>query len=122
VRDRTVALAASADTAPMYSANAYVIRQATIDDDDVLERLAALDGQRPLSGRALIGEIDGVPAAAVSLVDGRVVADPFKGTTQLVPLLIMRRRALKALSERPSLPERIRAGLPQARRAAGSHV
>ena len=108
--------------APMYSASAYVIRQATIDDAKVLERLAALDGQRPLSGTALIGEIDGVPAAAVSLVDGRVVADPFKGTAQLVPLLIMRRRALKALSERPSLPARIRAGLPQARRAAGSHV
>jgi hypothetical protein len=106
----------------MHSANAYVIRQGTIDDEKVLERLAALDGQRPLSGTALIGEIDGVPAAAVSLVDGRVVADPFKRTAQLVPLLIMRRRALKALSDRPSLPARIRAGLPQARRAAGSHV
>jgi hypothetical protein len=104
----------------MYSANAYVIRQATIDDDKALERLAALDGQRPLSGRALIGEIDGVPAAAVSLSDGRVVADPFKATAQLVPLLIMRRRALKALSERPSLTARIKAGLPQARRAADS--
>jgi hypothetical protein len=106
----------------MYSANAFVIRQATIDDDRVLERLAALDGQRPLSGGALIGEIDGIPAAAVSLVDGRVVADPFKATTQLVPLLIMRRRALKAYAEQPSLPARIKAAMAPTRRAAGSHA
>ena len=95
----------------MFPANAYVIRQATSSDERTLERLAGLDGQRPLSGRALIGEIDGVPAAAISLDDGRVVADPFKLTAQLVPVLIMRRRSLRAFQERPSLPARLRAGL-----------
>ena len=98
----------------MFSANAYVIRKATIDDQAVLERLAALDGQKPLSGRALIGEIDGVPAAAVSMADGRVVADPFKLTAHLVPVLIMRRRSLQAFAERPSLPARLRAGMAAA--------
>jgi len=96
----------------MSPANAYVIRQASPNDRAVLERLAALDGQKPLSGRALIGEIDGVPAAAVSLADGRVVADPFKLTVDLVPVLMMRRRSLQAFTERPYLPAPLRAGGP----------
>ena len=95
----------------MYSANAYVIRQATIDDQRTLERLAALDSQRPLSGRALIGEIDGTPAAAISLADGRVVADPFKSTAQLLPVLMMRRRSLLAFAQRPTVRERVKAGM-----------
>ena len=95
----------------MFPANAYVIRQATIDDDRTLERLAALDSQRPLSGRALIGEIDGSPAAAISMADGRVVADPFRATAQLLPVLIMRRRSLLAFAKRPTVRERVKAGM-----------
>ena len=95
----------------MYSANAYVIRQATIDDEPALQRLSALDSQRPLSGRTLIGEIDGAPAAAVSIADGRVIADPFQATAHLIPVLIMRRRALQAFAERPGLPARVKAGM-----------
>ena len=67
----------------MFPANAYVIRQATTDDQSTLERLAGLDSQRPLHGPALIGEIDGTPAAAISMSDGRVVADPFKLTARV---------------------------------------
>jgi hypothetical protein len=98
----------------MFPANAYVIRQATIDDQDVLQRLAGLDSQRPLSGPALIGEIDGTPSAAISMADGRVVADPFKLTAHLVPVLMMRRRSLQAFAARPSLPARLKAGLATA--------
>ena len=81
-----------------------------------------LDGQKPLSGRALIGEIDGSPAAAVALSDGRIIADPFKRTSQLVPLLIMRRRALQSFAHRPSLPDRLRAGMTLPRRASDSRA
>src|SRR5215213_7498904 len=70
VPDRTVGEAGGRDTARMFPANAYVIRQATIDDHTTLERLAALDSQRPLRGPAVIGEIDGTPAAAISMADG----------------------------------------------------
>jgi hypothetical protein len=98
----------------MFPANAYVIRPATIDDRSILERLAALDSQKPLSGRVLIGEIDDIPAAAISMADGRVIADPFKLTAQLVPVLMMRRRSLLAFAERPSLPARLKAGLATA--------
>jgi hypothetical protein len=92
----------------MYSTNAYVIREATAADQDVLEVLAELDSQRPLEGRVLIGEIDGIPAAAASLADGRIVADPFQLTTHLVPLLGLRARALRSYEQTPSLPERLR--------------
>ena len=88
----------------MFPANAYVIREADAADESAVTRLAELDSQRPLSGRVLIGEIDGVPAAAVSLADGRIVADPFQPSDRLAPLLSMRYRSLRAFEETPSLP------------------
>ena len=95
----------------MFAANTYVIRKATEDDRDMLRRIAELDSQRPLSGPALIGEIGGAPAAAVSLADGRMIADPFQPTAHLTPLLRVRFRALRALGTTPSLVERLRAGV-----------
>jgi hypothetical protein len=95
----------------MYSTNAYVIREATEADDHVLQRLAELDEQHPLEGRVLIGEIDGVPAAAASLADGRIIADPFLATTHLVPLIGLRARALRTYERTPSLTERLRAAM-----------
>jgi hypothetical protein len=93
----------------MLPASTYVVRQATASDEATLERIAALDGQRPLSGSVLLGEIDGKPAAAVSIDDGRVIADPFQLTAQLVLVITMRRRALRAYAEEPSLPARMQA-------------
>jgi hypothetical protein len=93
----------------MYSTNAYLIREATSADEDALRRLAELDSQRPLRGRVLIGEVDGVPAVAASLADGRIVADPFRATAHLIPLVGMRARAQRTYEATPSLTERIRA-------------
>ena len=93
------------------SANAYVIRQATIDDDETLRRLAELDSQPALHRPALIGEIGGYPAAAVSLIDGRVISDPFQLTVRLTQLLHIRVSALRAYAQTPSLPERLRASI-----------
>jgi hypothetical protein len=63
----------------MYSANAYIIRPAIVGDESALRRLVELDGQRlPFCGPALIGEIDGAPAVAISLRDGRIISDPFQ--------------------------------------------
>jgi hypothetical protein len=95
----------------MYPTNAYVVRQANEDDERTLRRLAELDGQRPFSGPALIGEIDGVPAAAVSLFEGRVVADPFQATTVLRQVLRMRLGALRAYSNTPAVAERVRTAM-----------
>jgi hypothetical protein len=95
----------------MYPGNYYVIRPATPEDERALRQLAELDSQRPLSGPALIAEIDGAPAAALSLTEGRVLADPFRRTAVLGQLLRMRAGALEAYSRTPSLAERIRAAM-----------
>jgi hypothetical protein len=91
----------------MYPANAYVIREATAADDDVLRRLAEIGGQQPLAGRALIGEVDGFPAAAASLTAPRIDADPSRATTHLVALIGMRARAQRAFERTPSVSKRL---------------
>ena len=95
----------------MLPANTYVIRPATDDDRPALEALAELDSQSPLDGPALLGEIDGRPAAAISLQDRRVIADPFLFTVQLRQVLRMRAAALHAREQTPSLPVRVRAAI-----------
>jgi hypothetical protein len=95
----------------MFPANAYTIRYATVDDVSALRRLAELDGQRQFCGPALIGEIDGEPAAALSLRDGSIIADPFRHTAGLTPLLRLGARSLHALSHTRSLRERLLAGV-----------
>ena len=77
----------------MYPADAYTIRYATVDDVPALRRLVELDGPRLFCGPALIAEIGGAAAAAVSLADGRVIADPSQPTTVPSQLLRMRRDA-----------------------------
>jgi hypothetical protein len=95
----------------MLPANTYVIRPATDDDQPELQALAELDSQRPLDGPALVGEIQGRPAAAISLQDRRVIADPFLFTVQLRQVLRMRAAALHAHEQTPSLPVRVRAAI-----------
>ena len=104
----------------MFPANAYVIRLAGEDDRATLGRLADLDAARPLAEPALIGEIHGSPAAAVSLADGRAVADPFEPTAHLLPIMRLRADALNAFAEEPSLRVRLLAGLRVRRLAASS--
>src|SRR5436853_484010 len=55
-------------------------RPASPQDADNLVRLAALDSAQPLTGDVLLAEARGRPVAALSLVDGRAVADPFEPT------------------------------------------
>jgi len=52
-----------------------------------LDRLAELDSADPLDGEVIVGRIDGEVRAALSLADGRVVADPFVRTADLVEVL-----------------------------------
>lgn len=101
----------------MFPANAYVIRPAGAADARTVREIARLDSQRPLEGPVLIGEIDGRPAAAVSLEDSRVVADPFQHTARLTPLMRMRASALREAERVPSVAERLRAGVRIARPA-----
>jgi hypothetical protein len=96
----------------MIAANAYRIRYAAEADTVALTRLADQSSQRPLAGRVLIGQFDGTPAAALSLQDGRVIADPARRTDRVVAALRTRAGAIKAYEATPSLRERLLAALP----------
>jgi hypothetical protein len=82
------------------------------EDDEVANVLADLDSAPRLIGRKLLALVDGWPVAAVSLDDGRVVANPFARTEEAVVLLRLRARQLSpAPRERPALrlvPRRLR--------------
>ena len=104
----------------MFAAKIYNLRLATEADAAALRRLAELDSGSPIEGRALVGEIDGAAAAALSLDDGRVIADPFKRTDHLVACLRMRARALRAYDVTPSLRERMLAAVTVRKAAATS--
>ena len=57
------------------------------DDAAALRRLAELDDAPELAGEILVAMIDGEAVAALSLDDGRVVANPFVLTSDAVELL-----------------------------------
>ena len=63
------------------------ITHSTEDDSQSLWRLAALDDRRAPRGPALLAYVDGELRAAVGLVDGHAVADPFHPTAELVEIL-----------------------------------
>ena len=83
-----------------------VLRPATSVDTADLERLAALDSAHVPAGDVLIGETAGEPVAAVAIADGRVVADPFRPTADLVAVLVLR-----AAMVRGAIPARRRLGV-----------
>jgi hypothetical protein len=82
-----------------------LIRLAGPDDNVVLARLAALDSQAPLEGDSLIATVDGVAVAALSLEDGRLIADPFEHTAAVAGLLRMRATSI-ATSAPATAPRR----------------
>ena len=67
------------------------IRQATTADAFALRRLAALDDRAALHGEVLLAEQAGEIRAALSLDNGRSVANPFAPTAQLVEMLHVHR-------------------------------
>jgi hypothetical protein len=71
------------------------VRLATTADAPALERLAELDQKAQPSAPVLIGSLMARPVAALSLVDGGVVADPFTPTCDLVELLRLRARQMR---------------------------
>jgi hypothetical protein len=66
------------------------VRTASDADAYALAQLAAVDSSRPLAGRTLVAEVDSEPVAAISVDDGKVVADPFRRTAEVVEMLRLR--------------------------------
>jgi hypothetical protein len=73
-----------------------VIRYATAADLPALRRLLQQARLRVFCGPALVAEIDGNVAAALSLGDGTVIADPSQPASLLTQRLTARRDALLA--------------------------
>jgi hypothetical protein len=67
------------------------IRQATSTDAFALRRLAALDDAPALRGDVLVAEHAGEVRAALSLENGRSIANPFAPTAKLIDLLRVHR-------------------------------
>jgi hypothetical protein len=86
-----------------------VVRPARRSDADRLARLAALDSSRPLAGgQVLVAESGGRIVAAVSMHDGRAIADPFLPSADAVEIL-----RLHASSSRPARARVRRTWMPR---------
>jgi hypothetical protein len=81
------------------------IRRAHPEEPGVL-RIAVLDSTRVPAAPLLVAEVNGQVRAAVSIEDGRAIADPFHPTSDLLELL--RTHAERsARFGRPSLLQRL---------------
>jgi hypothetical protein len=107
----------------------FTVRALHGDDRSAVERLAERDSASLPDGDALGAEINGELVAAISLIDGTVIADPFRPTTSATELLRLRARQLGVTGERRHLPRlRRRHAPPRARGAlagsppGGSHL
>jgi hypothetical protein len=98
---RASAAAWSARTETDTHAEHIAIRRATEADAAALERLAALDSAPAPSGEALIAEVGDEPLAALAIVSGAAIADPFRPTAHLVELLRLRAASLREAADPP---------------------
>jgi hypothetical protein len=89
------------------------LRPAGAGDDAVVRQLAAVDDAPALEGPVVLAIVGGQAVAALSLKDGRVVADPFLPTAHAVALLRLRASHLANVSGR----RRLRLRLPRLRLA-----
>src|SRR3954453_17410346 len=91
-----------ADHVGMTSSTAPItIRRATDDDAAALDPLPRLDSQPLPPGPHLVALSGDRYVAAVSLIDGRWVADPFMVSEPIVELLRQRVASLTGLPARP---------------------
>ena len=97
-------------------AHQLTIRAAGFEQAAALRYLADIDSQPRLEGDALLALMAVEPVAAISLANGRVVADPFRPTLAAAELLRLRRRQLTEPARRhhgraPALIRRVAAAL-----------
>ena len=76
------------------SAEPVLLRLSSVRDDEALTRLAALEGRPAPKGQHVVAEVGGVVVAALPLGAGPAIADPFRRTAQLMPLLELRAKQL----------------------------
>ena len=82
------------EAAPAIRWQGLTLRLATSADGSALERLADLEQTARPADPVLLGEVMQRPVAALSLRDGRVIADPFTPTAELIELMRLRARQI----------------------------
>jgi hypothetical protein len=87
----------------MRSAPGVELRPAYGRDGEAVRRLAALDDARELDAPVVLALVDGEPIAAISLLDRRVVANPFVASAEAVALLNLRAEQLSRAPARRRL-------------------
>jgi hypothetical protein len=92
----------------MFSATAYLIRDARVDDVPELVRLGWSTEETWPSGRILVGEIRGVVAAALAIDSSRAVAADVARAPQLLAHMRSRAAGIEAHRATPDVAERIR--------------
>ena len=92
----------------MFSATAYLIREARVDDVPELVRLGWATEDRWPSGDILVGEIRGVVAAALAIDAGRTVSAEVARAPQLLAHMRARAAGIKAHRATPDVAERVR--------------
>jgi hypothetical protein len=92
----------------MFSATAYLIRDARVDDVPELVRLGWSTEDTWPSGRILVGEIRGVVAAALAIDENRAVATDVARAPQLLAHMRARAAGIEAHRATPEIAERIR--------------
>jgi hypothetical protein len=81
--------------APRAETSEIELRLCRADDDPALERLGVL-AERPVpSGRLVVALVNGDLVAALPLVGGAAISDPFVRTAHLKPLLELRASQLR---------------------------
>lgn len=75
-------------------AESVMLRLSSVDDDDALDELAQLESRPSPNGQHVVAEIGGAIVAALPLGPGSPLADPFRPTAHLMPLLELRAKQL----------------------------
>jgi hypothetical protein len=83
------------------NSGSVTIRAASTLDGAALRRVAQRDGRRVPEGELLVAEVDGELQAAIELATGKVIADPFRRTVELVRMLVLRRSLLRGELPQP---------------------
>ena len=74
---------------------AIALRLCRVHDTEALERLAQLEGRLLPAGSFVVAEMGGTVVAALPLEGGAALADPFRFTAHLLPLLELRAEQLR---------------------------
>jgi hypothetical protein len=92
----------------MFSATGHLIRDVRVADVPELVRLGwSIERDWP-QGQILVGEIDGVVAAALAVEENRSVLASLRGAPYLLARMRARARAIHASRRKPSVADRIR--------------